>query len=479
MFALTLKATFQNITRRFSVPRSITFSDLESTLRTRFAITTPFVITYEDPEHDTIMVSSDEELAELVSIANSTTSPVRVHMFTHEDFTAGKTAQRPNDVPQGSVVEVPRLEQLIGGVAELLDVIKGKVTVDQGADIDVGTHEVDPPADVAMNDVPFVQPKQTEKGTKGLLGGLRPYMAAFPDGKGAFKKCLWSVSPQVKMEFKKLVRYVVKSEQRITIVAALKDGFPLFRCWIGTNVGETEPPNSTDVEKILGEVKNSLSESGVEGEAVNQVADFMGLALADEGTINILRKIKDMEYMPWEKGFVGSVKVRKVQRDFDVHQRIACNACKTKPIVGTRYCCVNRKKFNLCEKCYRNNNVRKEGLRFTEYKYIWESALGDAKVPPAPLKQKDRGPKVMFLHKVLTDLGYMNEAMYKQRPGLYANNTRHAVTQFQREKMDDSVRELGTYDESTSMSLGNAVNGGDVQMTSVVGAASQPLVMHD
>lgn len=479
MTNLIVKATFQNATRRFSAPRPLTFTDLESTLRTRFATVTPFVVTYQDPENDTITISSDEELAELIAIANDTATPMRVRMFTHDDVDAGKTAPNANAVPPGNMIEVPHLEKLIEGVAELLEVIKDKIIVPHEQDARADVHRADLAADVVMRDAPAVQSAQDSKGGKGLLRGLRPYIAAFPEGKSAFKKCLWSVSPEVKVDFKKLVHHIVKSEHRATIVAALKDAFPLLRGWIGECIGDSGVPDSSEVERILGEIQKSLLESGVENEDVNKITDFLRLVLADDGAVNILRRTKGMEHMPWEQGFVNSVKLRRVRRGFDVHQRIACDACKMKPIIGTRYKSVDRKNYNLCANCYGNESVKKEGIEFKECKYVWESALDTAKVPPAPLRPKERGPKVMFLHKVLTDLGYMNESMYKQHPGFYGDNTMNAVIQFQREKMGDLACMLGIYDESTAESLRNAVDGHDVQVTPAVSGPSQPLAMQD
>lgn len=400
-------------------------------------------------------------------------------MFTSDDVAAGKTTPRANLVPLSAMIEVPHLEKLVGGVAELLDTIKGKIVVTQEQNIPIRARGMVPTADVVMKDATTVQRAQGNKGEKGMLSGLRPFLAAFPGGKGAFKKCLWSVSPQVKMEFKKLVRYVAKSEHRATTVAALGDAFPLVRGCVSECIGDNGTPESGNIERIAGEINKGLLESGVENEAASKITDFVRLALADDGVVDILRRTKDMEHMPWEQGFVNSVKLRRLQRGFDVHQRIACDACKMKPIVGTRYKSVDRKSRNLCANCYGNENVKKEGLEYKECKYVWESGLDTARVPPAPLRPKDRGPKVMFLHKVLTDLGYMNESMYKQRPGLYTDNTMNAVMQFQREKVGDSVRKPGIYEENTAESLRNAVEGHDVEMTSAASGANQLPASHN
>ncbi|GES78182.1 hypothetical protein GLOIN_2v1576915 [Rhizophagus clarus] len=65
----SIKVTYQSTARRFPVPDTITWSDLESKLRELFSLppTLKFSLSYTDDEGDVIILSTDLELQELLS----------------------------------------------------------------------------------------------------------------------------------------------------------------------------------------------------------------------------------------------------------------------------------------------------------------------------------------------------------------------------------------------------------------------------
>lgn len=75
--------------------------------------------------------------------------------------------------------------------------------------------------------------------------------------------------------------------------------------------------------------------------------------------------------------------------------------------------------------------------------------ITDRLVPQHPLTFGSRGPEVMFLQHILTQLGYMTAADYSMRSGMYGPRTAAAVNRFQSE----FNLPVGPYDEVTAASL--------------------------
>jgi hypothetical protein len=65
---------------------------------------------------------------------------------------------------------------------------------------------------------------------------------------------------------------------------------------------------------------------------------------------NILRETQKLEEM------YTDIYVKNKQ----VHEEIKCEKCFTKPIIGNRYICRICQNYNLCEKCYKKNQVSQE-----------------------------------------------------------------------------------------------------------------------
>ena len=74
---------------------------------------------------------------------------------------------------------------------------------------------------------------------------------------------------------------------------------------------------------------------------------------------NILRETQKLEEM------YTDIYVKNKQ----VHEEIKCEKCFTKPIIGNRYICRICQNYNLCEKCYKMNQVSQEhNHQFIKYK---------------------------------------------------------------------------------------------------------------
>lgn len=101
-----------------------------------------------------------------------------------------------------------------------------------------------------------------------------------------------------------------------------------------------------------------------------------------------------------------------------------------------------------------------DGQTSDENEFPWSSEFRGEAAPPAPLMPGDHGVKVLFLQKVLTDLGYMTGDMYARRAGVYGPNTKAAVARFQKEFGLESATTEGVYDATTAASLASIVESG-------------------
>lgn len=473
--SIVMKVTFEGTTRRLPVTRDISFVDFHQQLAERFSITAPFVTQYEDLDKDIITFDSDAELKDLFSTIEDTSKPLRISLFTLEEAKEAAKARRSASAMYADN-SIPQMDNLISKVSDLVSAmessLKGTEYVGEGCE----THTPAAPAtsglrrkaDTLMtDDPPCAKPYR-----KGVFHGLRQYISAFPSGKSGFKKHVTSVSPEVKVSFKKLVRYIKKEEDTGAIVSALKDNLPTFRKWLVSDLGDEGLPEGMSVDVIVIALHEDLLPK-VGERTTSRVTSFVRTALVDEGVVAILRKLRSLGPMPWENGFTFSRIGKQGPRGFDVHHKIQCTSCGMRPIVGSRFKCTNRKNFNLCTNCHGNEQVAKEGMKFTECKYVWENVLVDVRVPPAPLKIGNRGPRVKFLHKVLTDEGYMNESMYLRQMGLFSTETQAAVKQFQQEQDLGSSAEDGVYDEITANCLENMVETRDMNIDKSIQASDQ------
>ncbi|CDF32394.1 unnamed protein product [Chondrus crispus] len=471
--SIILKVTFEGTIRRLPVTRDISFADFHQQLAERFSITVPFVTQYEDLDKDIITFDSDAELNDLFSTIEDTSKPLRISLLTLEEAKEAAKARRSASATDAGN-SIPQMDNLICKVSDLVSAmessLKGTESVDEGCD---ATHARAAPATAGlrgMADTPMTPCAKPYR--KGLFHGLRQYISAFPSGKSGFKKHATSVSPEVKVSFKKLVRYIKKEEDTGAIVSALKDNLPTFRKWLVSDLGDQGFPEEISIHVIVTALHEDLLPK-VGEHTTSRITSFVSTALVDEGVVAILRKLRSLGPMPWENGFTFSRIGKQGPRGFDVHHKIQCTSCGMRPIVGSRFKCTNRKNFNLCTNCHGNEQVAKEGMKFTECKYVWENVLVDVRVPPAPLKIGDRGPRVKFLHKVLTDAGYMNESMYLRQMGLFSTKTQAAVKQFQQEQGLGSSAEDGNYDEITANCLENMVETRDMNIETSTQASDQ------
>ena len=144
---------------------------------------------------------------------------------------------------------------------------------------------------------------------------------------------------------------------------------------------------------------------------------------------------------------------------FKVHLGIECDGCNKVPIMGNRYKFSNRANYDLCAECHAKPE-KTEGMTFDEYEYVWSVDCKGDTAPSAPLSMGESGVKVLFLQKVLTDLGYMTREMYAWRAGVYRRRTKEAVEKFQSGFGLESAALKGVYDATTAASLESVVEGG-------------------
>lgn len=132
---------------------------------------------------------------------------------------------------------------------------------------------------------------------------------------------------------------------------------------------------------------------------------------------------------------------------FCTHTGVACSECHVNPIMGTRYtpyteasASKSNLTLNLCESCRRkmgnSNSSSACNHEYVVYDHPWESCEeyrleDDLKTPKPPLKQGDKGPKVLHLHYILYKIGYLSLARPWFQPGVYCSNTSKVIGQLQ------------------------------------------------
>eukprot|EP00177_Eucheuma_denticulatum_P002988 GFKZ01005381.1.p1 GENE.GFKZ01005381.1~~GFKZ01005381.1.p1 ORF type:complete len:318 (-),score=31.98 GFKZ01005381.1:1121-2014(-) len=296
MATITLKASFQGTNRRFPIPETLTFSALYELLYERFSCDTPFIVTYQDSDNDVITVSRDDELIDLITTAKRDLQPVRIQMFTQHEIEARATAPESPLPPQPNLKQVPHLEQLLSGLNELLSTINQTIS-------DLATPANRSASRGFSRNVLSPDNKENQDirhGRRGLWFVLRKYMAFYPSGRQALRRELASVSPQVKAEFKQLVRYIRKSGNREDIISALKEAFPLLRGWASDEMDDIDVPVAGQIDSLVEAVEPALVPKAGK-EATEKITAFIKLALTDQRVLSIIRKMGEMGPMPWEE----------------------------------------------------------------------------------------------------------------------------------------------------------------------------------
>lgn len=285
-----------------------------------------------------------------------------------------------------------------------------------------------------------------------VFGPLAGMFTAEMHGTGAFSR-INDVSPATREAWSSAYDAISSADVEMeTVCNFARELFPSF----ATALSEALPESGTVSSEVIDGLVSRFDERvrAVFGDsAANAIAHLMRTALRDDPVVDMLRALP-LTDMASAYEQANSREGGQEQSDpFRIHRRVQCDACDKIPIVGTRYRCSNRSNYDLCEECYNNDEVSKENMTFEACEYVWSAELRDEKVPPPPLTLGDRGPRVKFLQKVLTDLGFMNSSMYARRAGVFGRNTRNAVRQFQMEFSLDNSVESGVYDATTAASL--------------------------
>eukprot|EP00737_Agarophyton_chilense_P000205 gb/GEZJ01000235.1/.p1 GENE.gb/GEZJ01000235.1/~~gb/GEZJ01000235.1/.p1 ORF type:complete len:581 (-),score=96.91 gb/GEZJ01000235.1/:1832-3574(-) len=294
-------------------------------------------------------------------------------------------------------------------------------------------------------------------GMPGMSGfSLAPFLATlYPMMAACASESRSNISQPTRDAFEQLKNAVMNSDNTDVAFQAARNAFPALRNWLIANLGQNGPINSEAIGSLLTTVERTIRPS-VGEDITTRATHLLRTALNDQAVLQILRNIPWNMDLPFDVDAEfnsGGVSAPQNEMPFQTHVNVECDNCQTSPIVGTRYQATNRPNYDLCSNCYNDSSVSKEGINFKKLTYIWEASLGDVSAPPAPLSLRSRGPRVAFLQKILTDLGYMNESMYLRVVGMYGPRTRAAVSQFQREYSLTGTAQLGVYDDITAASL--------------------------
>lgn len=471
MAPLSVKACYKNIKRRFSLDPASTYADFESNLSSIFSLSPPLTIVYKDDEDDLVAVSSDAELSELFAVASSAAiTPLRIYLYDspEELSTAPEEPTRSVPPPQSATPPpppepprapdaVPQLDTVFSGVSQILSTI-----FSEGLNPSFRGRRSHPcgwrgrgprPRRPDMRGGPSAPPQPPP--FFNMFSPMASMFAAFANADGGPAQMfsdMSRVSQQTREAFQQASQAVMAVDDPSRVLNAARAGMPVVRAWMRDRLGEEGPVAQDDVNRLVAELENTVGE-GMGTEITGRVAELVRVALRDHVVIEVLRQVPDDVSFSWDAEMrpPGWEPLRR--SGFSVHTGIECDSCGTLPVQGSRFKATNRANYDLCDRCYNDDTVNKQGIEFKEYKYIWEAQLDDAPVPPAPLVMGNRGVSVAFLQKLLTDLGYMNETMYRRGVGMFGPNTKAAVMQFQREHGLSDVVDAGAYDATTAASL--------------------------
>lgn len=425
-----------------------------------FSLPPPFTLTYEDDENDLVTLSTDAELREALSLAQSKNiNPLRLHLYKPEDDIPQEPPRPTNSAQNNHERAVPEanldgVQTILEGIGNIFGAIASGMTP------------------------PMTPPRMMNSGMRGREGWRRghggrrcgmsmdacmaaPLMAVFGTGMNVMGR-LGVVSDETKRAFEE-VRTSVEQVDSEVLMSAVRGVVPLAMEFI-RGVGEDGQLRKETTDGFVRRVENGLN-GALGGDIAEKVGSFLRVALRDEVVVGVVRdigsKMRAMRMGPVGRRFAGGSMGGRAA--FDVHREVECDACGKAPIVGSRFKCTNVNNYDSCGACYSNDNVNKEGKEFKECKYVWEAQLGDADVPPAPMAMGERSANVAFLQKLLTDLGYMNERMYARRVGIFGPNTRAAVMQLQMEYGLTEMAAEGVYDATTAACLASLLDASNLR----------------
>ncbi|CDF38540.1 unnamed protein product [Chondrus crispus] len=464
MAPLSVKACYKHTKRRFSLEPSSTFADFQAKLAAIFSIPAPRTILYKDDEDDLVAVSSDSELAELFAIATSASiTPLRVYLYdTAEDVSAAEQASRqaPNaEVPRPpssaepdrSHDPMPQLDSVFSGVSQILSTI-----FNDGRNQPFRSSRRSHPCGWRSRSSRSRRPDMPTPPPPffNMYGPIASFISAMANSGGGppdIMSNLSRVSQDTRDAFDQARQAVLSAEDPMRIINAARAGAPVVRSWMNDNLGSEGPVREESVPPLVRDLEAAIGE-GFGSDITDRAMELVRVALRDQVVVDMLRMLPEDFSFSWDAEMVPPGESYRTS-GFSVHTGVECDNCGKQPVRGSRFMATNRENYDLCDSCYNDETVDKQGIEFKECKYIWEARLGDAVVPSAPLSMWNRGPSVAFLQKLLTDLGFMNENMYRRAVGMYGPKTKAAVMQFQREHGLSDVVESGVYDATTAASL--------------------------
>lgn len=431
-----LKVTFGQTIRRLPSGDIQSLPALRSFLSSHFKLTPATSITYKDEDSDDITFTTEEEF---LSVLAESSDVLRLKLVTPAQNTpADALTSKVSDLIDA--IRAQTLQSSVEPTVSAEPTIRGRIhknTRSLPVNVSKGPSSRAPRG---PGRVPIVKGKAH---MKTYFNGIRPFFAVFPPRKLIRTKAN-SIKQETRQSFKSASRTIKRSEQRSEIVASLKLCTPELRHFI-SSIPMNRLPSTESVEALSNVVGQKLQST--DENIRKDILSFIGIAAEDPAFVACLSALSDVPLMPWEDGFAA---VRIGKRPFDTHQ-VQCSVCEVSPIVGIRHKCATDNKRNLCGKCFTSENVNDNV--FETQKYIWESPLRDAIVPPPPLTMGDRGIPVKFLHFIMLKLGYMDAKMIEKRPGLFVLNTKNAVLRFQR---DHQLAGEGVYDQTTAEHLESA-----------------------
>lgn len=423
--AITIKVSGFCTIRRLEVEENLSLSALRDLLEKHFPAAVAFHINYKDEDGDDIAFSTDEELrAQILASKIGTPTPLRLSLTPIVNI-PDSTSSPDN----GQVC------QLITEVSKLVEVLsRGR----------------------SISPSPNPRPTKlvrTEKNQRGSDANqervkLRDVFMVYPVDKPKLRLALKSVQPTTRKAFQRLCGAVRRSANGKMAVDVLKNS-SVVKLWLAENIDGDACPSEDSVKKLVCIIGAALC--NVDKKLVDSFSKFAVLALQDKAFVSCVAYAAETMDPKEKQGSIPAV-CGNAGKGFKTFNGTKCDMCGVSPIVGELYMNVSNKKNVICNACFLRIDVHSDTHEsYKKCEYVWEYVFPKANVPPPTLKVGSRGAKVKFLHKLLTDLGYMNRSMYAKRSGLFSLETKKCLETFQLENgiSDDH----GEYKRATAVGL--------------------------
>lgn len=494
MTHFSVKVTHNGTIRRFQLPVDVSYDALLNNLSDLFNVTRPFTVLYRDPEDDLIMLSSGAEFEELMRLVNQDLSAVVKITITDNK---GNAAPSPSaEAPPQSSQAPPQSSQ----------------APPQQDSQQHSRGNAGPSSSSAQN--PFMQfieemmrmaSSTSGRGcSMGDMGGMgMNFSGMFPFMMPSFTE-IPTFSNETKQAFYAARTAAVESEtDHKEILSAILKFLHALLDNISSALPEQEgtPLADAAIADMANAVRMSLESSDIPEDLATAIVTLVRTGLNDPAIVNMLRQFPlqtirstlqrmgtnvDMDIgigfggphmygagMPFDEMFGGHYGGRRRGgRRFGGRGGRHGHVRGHGPGHGHRRhghgyghgrgphgyggfgCGPGASDWNPFQQ------QAGDGQTSEENEFPWSSEFRGEVAPPAPLMPGDHGVKVLFLQKVLTDLGYMTGDMYARRAGVYGPNTKAAMARFQKEFGLESATTEGVYDATTAASLASILENG-------------------